>query len=123
VKERANAAGIRADLVSDELLKLLNLSHDWLHSFCPFVLEKVNRVSYGLLTDEELTDALLVDPRMPKSRKLTAVPFVGKDVPSAKSEFSHPDVLIGLTDLAYRYQGMHAHVSAPLLFYAFCGGA
>ena len=69
-------------------------------------MEKINRVGYGLMTDQELTEALLVDPRMPKSRRLTAVPFVGKDVPSPKSEFSHPDVLIGLTALAYRYQGL-----------------
>lgn len=48
--------------------------------------------------------ALAIDPRMPKSRKVTAVPFVGKDVPSQKSEFSHPDVVIGLTILAYRYE-------------------
>lgn len=34
---------------------------------------------------------------MPKSRKLLAVPFVGKDVPSRASEFSHPDVVIGKT--------------------------
>jgi hypothetical protein len=31
-----------------------------------------------------------------------AVPFVGKDVPSRASEFAHPDVLIGLTILAFR---------------------
>ena len=40
---------------------------------------------------------------MPRSRKLTAVPFVGKDVPSRASEFSHPDIVIGFTILAYRY--------------------
>jgi hypothetical protein len=34
---------------------------------------------------------------VPKSRRLCAVPFVGKDVPSAASEFSHPDVVIGMT--------------------------
>eukprot|EP01043_Picozoa_sp_COSAG02_P094428 COSAG02_NODE_30865_length_543_cov_1.997748_1_plen_180_part_11 len=43
---------------------------------------------------------------MPTSRKLVAVPFVGKDVPTRASEFSHPDVVIGLTILAYRYEGM-----------------
>ncbi|CAN0528892.1 unnamed protein product, partial [Ectocarpus sp. 12 AP-2014] len=43
---------------------------------------------------------------MPKSRKLLAVPFVGKDVPSRASEFSHPDVVVGLTILAYRYEGL-----------------
>ena len=35
-----------------------------------------------------------------------AVPFVGKDVPSQSSEFAHPDALIGLTILAYRYEGL-----------------
>ena len=31
---------------------------------------------------------------MPSSRRVMAVPFVGKDVPSRSSEFAHPDVLI-----------------------------
>ena len=43
---------------------------------------------------------------MPRSRKLTAVPFVGKDVPSRASQFSHPDVVIGLTTLSFRYEGL-----------------
>ena len=43
---------------------------------------------------------------MPQSRRLLAVPFVGKDVPSHAAEFSHPDALIGLTILAYRHQGL-----------------
>lgn len=43
---------------------------------------------------------------LPRSRQLLAVPFLGKDTPSPASEFSHPDVLIGLSILAYRYQGL-----------------
>jgi hypothetical protein len=43
-----------------------------------------------------------VDGNMPRSRKYLAVPFVGKDVPTAASEFAHPDIVIGLTVLAYR---------------------
>ena len=43
-------------------------------------------------------------PKMPRSRELLAVPFVGKDRPSEASEFSHPDVVIGLTIMAYRYE-------------------
>ena len=43
---------------------------------------------------------------MPKNRRFFAVPFVGKDVPSKASEFSHPDIVIGLSILAYRYEGM-----------------
>ena len=50
--------------------------------------------------------ALATDDRVPSSRQLLAVPFVGKDVPSRASEWSHPDVLIGLTLAAYRYEGL-----------------
>jgi hypothetical protein len=37
-----------------------------------------------------------------RSRLALAVPFIGKDVPSPSAEFAHPDVLIGLSVLAYR---------------------
>ena len=66
----------------------------------PHVLSRINRVSYGLLS------ALQQRGDMPTTRKLLAVPFLGKDVPSSASEFAHPDVVIGFTILAYRYEGM-----------------
>ena len=69
-------------------------------------LGKIDRVSFGLLNKDDLEKALAIDPNMPKSRRFLAVPFVGKDVPSPSSEFSHPDVKIGLTILAYRYEGL-----------------
>lgn len=51
------------------------------------------RVNYGL------------DPtRVPITQ--LAVPFRAKDSPSARSEFSHPDVVICLTCLSYYYGGM-----------------
>ena len=58
------------------------------------------------MTTEEIEDRLLHPPPLPRTRQLLAVPFVGKDAPSPASEFSHPDVLIGLSILAYRYQGL-----------------
>jgi len=106
MRDRARAIGVKEELLSDDFLKLLNISHDWLHTLLPFVLGKIDRVSFGLLNDRELKKALELDPRMPKSRRVTAVPFVGKDVPSSSSEFSHPDVVIGLTILAYRHEGV-----------------
>lgn len=51
-------------------------------------------------------DTFEADRWNPKSRKLLAIPFSGKDAPSAKSEFSSPEILIGLTFLAYRYSGL-----------------
>jgi len=94
--------------LSDDQIKMLNLSRDWLESCLPHVLSKIDRVTFGLLNPKDLAEATERNPRMPKTRKLLAVPFVGKDVPSRESEFSHPDVVIGLTILAYRYEGLRA---------------
>jgi hypothetical protein len=86
--------------------KMLNLGREWLHSFLPHCLSKLDRVSYGLMSASDLAKSLAVDPNMPKNRRLLAVPFVGKDVPSRNSEFAHPDVVIGMTILGYRYEGL-----------------
>ena len=85
---------------------MVNLTHDWLSSLLPFLLGKIDRVTFGLLSADDLARALSLDPSVSKSRRLLAVPFLGKDVPSFSSEFSHPDVRIGLSILAYRYEGM-----------------
>ena len=52
---------------------------------------------------------------MPQARRLLAVPFVGKDTPSDAAQFAHPDVVIGLTILAYRYEGLRASDFGALL--------
>lgn len=154
-KEAVAAAAVARAALSDDHMKMLNLTHDWLHSLLPFCLMKIDRVinqtqpsrtrtatsnlsknpfpkrffsfylfnrsltsfhttslfgvsqvSFGLLNAGDLARALDRDAKMPRSRKLLAVPFVGKDVPSAAAEFAHPDVAIGLTVLAYRYEGL-----------------
>ena len=87
-------------------LKMLNLSRDWLGSYLPHVISKIDRVSFGLLNAEDLKRAKALDAFMPSSRAVLGVPFVGKDVPSRSSEFAHPDIIIGLTILAYRYEGL-----------------
>lgn len=51
------------------------------------------RVNYGL-----------TPTRVPPTRM--AVPYTAKDNPSARSEFSHPDVVIVLTSLSYYYSGL-----------------
>eukprot|EP01047_Picozoa_sp_COSAG01_P047579 COSAG01_NODE_4559_length_4922_cov_3.073813_1_plen_1390_part_10 len=92
--------------VSPAMQRLLNFAHDWLSSLLPHCLAKVNRVTFGLLTPAEIKAALSKDANMPRSRLFLAVPFLGKDVPSQSSEFAHPDVIVGLTVLAYRYSGL-----------------
>lgn len=93
------------DGLSEMSIKLLNLGRDWLRTILPHVLSKINRVSYGLLRGEHASGASHSGGNS-NSRLLLAVPFIGKDVPSRSSEFAHPDVLIGLTILAYRYEGI-----------------
>lgn len=56
--------------------------------------EKRWRVNYGL------------DPTR-KPRTGLAVPYLAKDCPTARSEFSHPDVVIVLTCLSYYYGGLN----------------
>lgn len=103
LKQMALAAKVVAHVTSPMHKKLLNLCHNWLSTFLPHCLAKVNRVSFGLLSMEDCKAALAADPHVPRSRLKLGVPFVGKDVPSKSSEFAHPDVIIGLTVLAFRY--------------------
>ena len=55
--------------------------------------QKRFRVNYGLAPD-----------RQPPT--MLAVPYRAKDMPSLRSEFSHPDVVIVLTCLSYYYRGL-----------------
>lgn len=102
LNKMALAAKVVTKVTSPLQKKLLNLCFTWLSTFLPHCLAKVNRVSFGLLNDEDCKAALLADPNVPRSRLKLAVPFIGKDVPSKSSEFAHPDIIIGLTVLAYR---------------------
>jgi hypothetical protein len=86
--------------------KMLNCATDWLHVFLPHCLAKIDRVSFGLLSMSEYEELTRAEPHMPRSRFKLAIPFVGKDVPSRASEFAHPDIIIGLSILAYRYEGL-----------------
>ncbi|KOO34742.1 nxn protein, partial [Chrysochromulina tobinii] len=94
--------------VNAKALKLLNIVSEWLRTFLPHCLQKIDRVSFGLLSMEEYKRALELEPNMPRSRYKLAIPFLGKDVPSPASEFAHPDVIIGLSVLAYRYEGLRS---------------
>ena len=115
LQQGALAAKVMAHVTSPTQKKLLNLSYDWLRTFLPHVLAKVNRVSFGLLSSADCAAAIESTPNVPRSRLKLCVPFVGKDVPSRSSEFAHPDVIIGLTILAYRYSGMRYEDFAELV--------
>jgi hypothetical protein len=95
---------------SSETMKALNLARDWVTIFIPHTLSKVHRVGYGLLSKATLRNWKLAEGENyrppPKSRQLLAVPFIALEAPSRNSEFAHPEVLIGLSILAYRYEGL-----------------
>jgi len=90
-----------SERAAPETKKLLNLAADWVQSYLMHSLSKIDRVAYGLLGEFDRQP-----PSAPESRRLMAVPFLAKDVPSTNSEFAHPDVLIGLTVLAFRYESL-----------------
>jgi hypothetical protein len=106
---------------SPTAIQLLNLARDWIFTFLPHALSKVHRVSFGLLRDDDRQrwkqqiiaaaggDTTAADDfYIAKSRWSLAVPFIGKDVPSRAAEFAHPDVLLGLSILAFRYNGLRS---------------
>ena len=66
-------------------------------------------MTFGILTPAELARIARDNPQMPQSRAKLAIPFIGKDCPSQASEFAHPDITIGLTVLAYRYEGLRVN--------------
>ena len=90
-----------SDAAGERHKMFLRLAIDWLHIFLPHILTKVNRIGFGLLDTKEP-----IPKGTPESRRLLAIPFVGKDVPSLTTEFAHPDMVIGLTILAYRFSGL-----------------
>ena len=100
-KDVLRAACSAEKRLPERSMKMLNLSAGWCQQFMPHTLSKIDRVTFGLLGE---FDPLPQDA--PLVRKYMAVPFVAKDVPSHAAEFAHPDVLIGLTILAYRYEGL-----------------
>ena len=64
-------------------------------------------MTFGLIGPaDETALGITPDEPLPASRRLLGVPFVGKDVASPAAEFAQPDVLIGVTILAYRYEGL-----------------
>jgi hypothetical protein len=99
-------------------IPLLNIARSWVNQYTQHCLSKRNRIEYGLIQESD-TEAwkleLKQDVVLATSRRLLAVPFIGKDVPSRVSEFSSPDVCIGLTFLAYKYEGMRASDISDLL--------
>ncbi|KAH7024585.1 uncharacterized protein B0I36DRAFT_416058 [Microdochium trichocladiopsis] len=89
--ERAPPVGFWAETTKNTLLLLRGLIANGILAFA--FGHKRWRVDYGL----DIT-------RSPPTR--LAVPYRAKDHPSARSEFSHPDVVIVLTSLSYYYQGL-----------------
>ena len=100
--------------LSDQHVKMINLGADWLGFLLPHAIRKISRVHYGLLKPHEMAEMKKVGG-LPRSRRYLAVPFVGKDAPSHASEFAHPDVAIGVTILAYRYEGLRVVDFGPAL--------
>ncbi|KAH8046329.1 hypothetical protein JL720_16406 [Aureococcus anophagefferens] len=80
--EGASEAGPNADVarrINDRSTidaahaQMLTLARDWIQSFLPHCLSKIDRVSFGVLDATDLQRAR-EDPRMPLSRRVLAIP-------------------------------------------------
>jgi hypothetical protein len=96
--------------------KIMRLAHTLLHNIVPHCLQKINTVSYGLIPDA-------LAPVGKPLRQQVAVPFISKDCPSERSEFSHPDVVITLTTAAYMHSGLRNSDVSKLHAYMKCAMA
>jgi ankyrin repeat protein len=103
------------ELTADEV-KMLNLARHWLTIFLPYIMKKVDRVTFGMMTDKYFKDAIDKEPLMARSRTRLAIPFIGKDVPSPTAEFAQPDITIGLTILGYQYEGLRMSLDFQDIF-------
>ena len=107
-----DVSSIVATTFSPPSVQLFNLAYDRLATFLPHCLSKFNRVTYGVLREGDIARFTAASLRrdghgsIPQSRRLLAVPFVGKDVLSPSSAFAHPEVVFGLTSLAFRFEGL-----------------
>ena len=53
--------------------KCLNLGADWINQYIPHSLRKIDRVSFGIMSPEDLRYAMRNDPLMPRSRAKLAI--------------------------------------------------
>ncbi|XP_018917386.2 uncharacterized protein [Bemisia tabaci] len=75
------------------------IAKGWLsHGILFHVFNAKYRVQYGLNLHLPLEGHI---------KKLIAIPFFGKDAPSPRAEFSHPDVTLGFTITSYMYHGLN----------------
>ena len=69
---------LRAQLPEEEARMLVNLGRDWIITYLPHCLSKIDRVRFGLLQQRDLDRA---DATMAEARKFMAVPFTGRICP------------------------------------------
>lgn len=92
-----SARVFRATFTGRGAFPFLLLAQSLITAVLPLALTRQSRVHYGLLSE--------FDGETP-SRRLLAVPFLGKDAPSPSAEFSHPDVRLLMTCFAYACEGL-----------------
>ena len=97
----ATPRAVRGRAPGRHRVQVLNLAQQWLQTYLPWVLSKVETRLLRYLAPEELR------ARESRGRKLLAV-LHRQGRASEASEYSQPEVAIGLTIPALRHEGMRA---------------
>jgi hypothetical protein len=100
--------GRRTETLPRGVGQLVSIARDALDVIGPHVLTKRLGVQYGLME-------LVHDREESSSRRLLAVPFTGRNTPSANSEFASADAALAATLAAYAQSGLRLADSRRLL--------
>jgi hypothetical protein len=87
------------------LAEKLILTKEWLNAILPHVLQKRLFIHYGPYFELDINGSKNINKIYYSNKKL-ATPYTGKDSPSRRSEFQHPDIVIAFTCLQYFYSGL-----------------
>jgi hypothetical protein len=60
--------------LEEDHIKMLNLAFEWINCYVPHIMQKIDRVSFGIMNSEDIRRARDEHPNMPRSRFVTVDP-------------------------------------------------
>ncbi|KAJ7574865.1 hypothetical protein C8J56DRAFT_977723 [Mycena floridula] len=119
IREATGTFITSSDTISEETLLVLRRYFTDTSATWKYLLLLRGLLAHGILVYALSEKRWRVDYGPDLQRSMLAVPYRAKDLPSPRSEFGHPDVVIALTCLSYYYSGLgHAELAVcfELLF-------
>jgi len=100
ILEKKLALESAVEALPEDLRLVVEIAKEWLSTVIPHIFAKRLNVDFGALF---ITKGGV--KTIPADRQI-AVPYISKDRPSERSEYSNPDIQIGLTYIRYCREGL-----------------